>query len=221
MRGIVYLPVLLLFMLAKPALASLIERDYAGITNGITFDSETNYEWLDLSFTRTMNLTEYQNYLLELDDGWKFASSDMVSVLLTNFGLISVDNSAYGTVASGSGYSYYSSPELAYIELVDDLAILGESMSMGSNFYGIKGFTSDQLGATYEQYMAYYSKSKSIGIVSLGDYIRIPSGKSIQSFFTYREAQVQPQAVDLPEPSTISIFILMACILGLTKRRRF
>lgn len=205
------------FVMANPVFASLIERDYSGVIGGITYDSESNYEWLDLSFTRSMSLSEYQDYLAVLDDSWMFASSDKVSDLFSHFDLTGEINVDYGIANPGSGYAYYSSPETVFIDLVNDLTMLGESMSLGSNFYGVKGFTSDQVGANYEQYMAYYSKSQTIGVVSLGDYIRTPSGKSIQSFFTYREALPVVAPVDLPEPATLGMLALMLCFFSLRK----
>lgn len=211
------------FMMSLPVSASLIERDYSGVTGGITYDSEANVEWLDLSFTRTMNLFEYKNYLVTLDDGWKFASSDLVANLFSNFALTPEPNEDYGVIKAGSGYSFYSPPKSLFIELVNDLTILGETMSSASALYGIKGFTSDSIGAAHEQYMAYYNGAETLALLALGDYHRVPTGKQIQSFFTYRTAVSGGSSasimsvVNVPEPTTISLFTLFLCFMAYRK----
>lgn len=218
-----------LLMSSYSASSTLIERDYLSENDGgITYDSESGYEWLDLSFTRSMCLTasagndchNYNEYLSNLDDGWIFASSQLVSDLLINFSFTSGKSDIYGEVKSGSGYYYYNDPKPTFIDHVNELTILGETMSQGSSLYGIKGFTSDNVNGAHEQFMAYYNNSQSLGIVAFADYHRVPQGKPIQSFFTYRKARAEVRfepVIQVPEPATLGIFTLMLFIILLRR----
>ena len=63
MRSILFIKLLFVTgLFSLNASASLIERDYLGVTGGVTYDTESQLEWLDLSFTRTMDFNEYQDY---------------------------------------------------------------------------------------------------------------------------------------------------------------
>lgn len=230
MRSILFIKLLFVTgLFSLNASASLIERDYLGVTGGVTYDTESQLEWLDLSFTRTMDFNEYQDYLLSLNDEWNFASSDLVANLFSNFDLNDEVNDDFGTAKVGNGYHYYSSPESAFINVVNSLVILGESMSEGSNFFGVKGFTSDNVGNGYEQYMAYYSNSQSIGVVALADYVRAPTGKGIQSFFTYRQSNAMAvsnvngpslPATAVPEPATLGLFAMLLSFMVFRRIKR-
>ncbi len=229
-------------LISLPVSASLIERDYLQLHDGgITYDNESGYEWLDLSYTRSMNLNQYQDYLSSSSDGWMFASSRMVDNLFTQFNLtqkindrsgiheVSEDNSSFGTYHSASGYSYYKPAEKAFIDLVSALTILGESMSEGSALFGIKGFTSDNINGAYEQYMAYHNGAKDLGILAFGDYHRVPTGKDIQSFFTYRIARpevnfaslnISVPSTQVSEPTTLAIFTLMLSLFAFRRYQK-
>lgn len=61
----------------------LFERDYLGVACGITCDSERQLEWLEVTFTRNLDLAEYLNYLNELDACWNLATSVLVRQLFT------------------------------------------------------------------------------------------------------------------------------------------
>ena len=189
------------------ASAALIESDYLGVQGGITYDSSTNYEWLDLSFTSSMTLAEYQNYLTSLDDNWLFASSALVSNLFAEFGVTAADDPLYGTATSAGALHLYQPPTQGFLDQVQDISILGEYLSDVSQFFGIKGFTSDIVANVYyEQFMMYHSKSLSVGVISLGDYIHKADGGDLYSFFTYREKSNDPVVVS--EPSILILFVL-------------
>ena len=230
MRSILFIKLLFVTgLFSLNASASLIERDYLGVTGGVTYDTESQLEWLDLSFTRTMDFTEYQDYLLSLNDEWNFASSDLVANLFSNFDLNDEVNDDFGTAKTDIGYHYYSSPESAFINVVNSLVILGESMSEGSNFFGVKGFTSDNVGNGYEQYMAYHNGAKDLGILAFGDYHRVPTGKDILSFFTYRIARpevnfaslnISVPSTQVSEPTTLAIFTLMLSLFAFRRYQK-
>ncbi|MBA6389578.1 PEP-CTERM sorting domain-containing protein [Colwellia sp. BRX10-3] len=231
MRALLFFKFILIFCLwSSFASASLIERNYLGIAGGITYDSETNFEWLDLTFTRELELAEYQDYLANLDAGWTFASSKLVSVLLTNFDFSfdKSDTNSYGTVTDYSEFYTHRKPSTDFTQHVNQMTILGESQDSESKYFGIKGFTSDMRGDFYEQYMAYYTTNGNTGIVSAGDYIRTPKKDMFESFFTYREAVAfQPTAITsqavtitaipVPEPTTLGLFSLFLCFMGFRK----
>ncbi|ARD43722.1 hypothetical protein [Colwellia sp. PAMC 21821] len=229
MRGLLFFKCLLIFFLWSPiSSATLIERDYLGVSGGITYDDETNFEWLDLTFTRSLNLAEYQDYLSVLDAGWIFASSQLVSELLTNFDFIfdKSETNIYGSVIDYNELYLHNKPNKIFIEHVNQMTILGELEY--PEYHGIKGFTRDMRGDYFEQYMAYYKLNGNTGVVSAGDFIRNPSGKIFESFFTYREAVAfQPasttlqattlSAITVTEPVTIGLFSMFLCLLGIRK----
>lgn len=231
MRCTIFIKLLLVTcFLSLNASASLIERDYLGVSGGITYDSESELEWLDLTFTRNLDLTEYLNYLNDLDAEWKFASSALVSQLLTNFNFTfdQSDNNIYGNAIAYNGFYTHSKPSPSFFDHIEELTMLGESMDSASKFYGIKGFTSDMQGSYYEQYMAYYTTSKKTGVVSAGDFIRTPSKNLFNSFFTYRESSalqaanvngptLTSPAIAVPEPATLALFSMFLCLMGLRK----
>ncbi|ASP46490.1 PEP-CTERM sorting domain-containing protein [Cognaticolwellia beringensis] len=232
MRGPFLLKLLLItFFWSSIVSATLIERDYEGVSGGITYDSKTNIEWLDLSFTRSMNLVQYQHYLANLNANWLFADGEMVSDLLTNFEFYfnpdSAGNDIYGRAINVKENYTYNNPKDIYFKHVDEMKVLGEFTTEGGKWTGVKGFTSDYSGNYYKQYMAYYSSNKNTGVVSAGKFYRAPKARSDESFFTYRvstfeepavKATVAVQsAVQLPEPSTLGLFSLILCFMGLRK----
>ncbi|WP_139175495.1 hypothetical protein [Colwellia chukchiensis] len=234
--------------LSNTVFASLIARDYLANGDGaITYDTDSGYEWLDLTYTRSMCLQDtlnngcnnYHDYLASLDDGWLFANSQQVSNLLAKFAFASNQSAIYGDAKPGSGYYYYKNPNQTFISDVNALTLLGESMSAGSSLYGIKGFTRDNINGAHEQFMAYYNKNQSLGIVAFGDYHRVAQGKPIQAFYTYRVAKAEsvfisskPQitstnvinnATALPEPASLTLFSLLLSALfmhGYYRRRK-
>lgn len=224
--------------------ATLIERDYLEWGDGgITFDEDSDYEWLDLSHTRAMSFNEYNEFIERSGEGWMFANSELVSNLLAQYTLTSEVNDAYGKVTHvyNYGYHYYNKPlEQAFIDIVDDLIILGETMSTGSQndtvkFYGIRGYVeNDQQTATH-QYAAYYNEKKTTGVVSLGSFVGQPVGSRFESYFTYREARPEvifdPDSqmlrtssasfapVQVSEPPALGLFALILSMLFLRRHQ--
>jgi hypothetical protein len=215
--------------------ASLIERNYSGVTGGITYDTETNLEWLDLSFTNSMDLGEYQNYLSILDAGWKFANSAMVSNLLTNFDFtFNPDSEGFDiysrAIDVGEIYTY-NDPNDIFFQHVDEMTMLGKLTWDGGKWTGVKGFTSEHSGKYYKQYMAYYSTNGNTGVVSEGKFYREPKASDNESFFTYRESMFVERApvnvpaenalaVELPEPATLGLFSFLLCFMGVRKYKK-
>lgn len=210
--------------------ATLIERDYLGVTGGITYDTETELEWLDLTFTRKLGLAGYQEYLNELDAGWTFASSALVRQLLTNFNFTfdQTANNIYGNVIEYPLFYTHNRPSQSFFDHVAELTILGESKDKDNKFFGVKGFTSDMSRSLYEQYMVYYTTSKNTGIASAGNFVRTPSETMFDSFFTYRESGplqtanvIGPvlfaPAIAVPAPATLGLFSMFLCLMGLRK----
>ena len=88
-----------------------------------------------------MELNEYQTQLSELDAGWTFGSSKLVSELQTNFDFTSNRNAGQGTAYVQNDCVDYKPLETMLIDLVDDLTILGEPVSCGMAMYGVKGLS--------------------------------------------------------------------------------
>lgn len=230
MRAPLFIKVLFIIgFFSSTAAASLIERDYLGVTGGITYDTETELEWLDLTFTDGLGLVGYHDYLNELDAGWRFASSVLVSQLFTNFNFTfdqSIDN-IYGSIVDKSDHYTINNPSLTFFEHVKELGTLGHTTS-NNKFHGVKGFTSDIRGSLNEQYMVYYTTSRNTGVASAGDFIRTPKEDLFDSFFTYRvntnfqQANVNAPvlsapAIAVPEPATLGLFSLFLCLMGFRK----
>tara|TARA_R110001583_G_scaffold64188_1_gene186774 strand:+ start:275 stop:994 length:720 start_codon:yes stop_codon:yes gene_type:complete len=232
MRALFLIQLLLItFFYSSAASASLIERDYLGVTDGITYDTETELEWLDLTFTSELGLAGYQEYLNELDAGWTFASSALVRQLLTNFNFTfdQTANNIYGNVIEYRRFYTHSRPSQSFFDHVEELTILGESKDKDNKFFGVKGFTSDMDDDDlYEQYMVYYTTSKNTGVASAGNFVRTPSKAIFDSFFTYRESGplqtanlIGPvlfaPAIAVPAPATLGLFSMFLCLMGLRK----
>ena len=218
------------------ASATLIERDYLEWGDGgITYDDSSGREWLDLTFTRTLDFGEYQQFLATANnDGWTFATSLMVGNLFSQFGFSSVHNQDYGNAKSYQDYYYYSPRSQGFSDLVDNLTILGETMSIGTKsdnvkFYGVRGYVDTGIVGDPSQYMAYLNEK--IGVVSLGTFKGNTIGSRYESFFTYRDARdeivfEQPslpitnqQPIDVSEPTTLGLFTLMLSILAFRRYR--
>lgn len=239
MRSITFFIFLLttsLTILSWSASATLIERDYLEWGDGgITYDDSSDREWLDLTFTRTMDFGEYQQFLATAnDDGWAFATSSMVGNLFSQFSFSSVHNQDYGNATSYQDYYYYSPRSQGFSDLVDNLTILGETMSIGTKsdnvkFYGVRGYVDTGIVGDPSQYMAY--RNEKIGVVSLGTFKGNAIGSRYESFFTYRDARdevvfEQPtfsitnqQPIGVSEPATLGLFTLMLSILAFRRYR--
>lgn len=219
-----------------PASATLIERDYLEWGDaGITYDDSSGREWLDLTFTRTMDFAEYQRFLTTANnDGWAFATSSMVGDLFSQFSFSSVHNQDYGTATSYQDYYYYSPRKQGFSDLVDSLTILGETMSLGTKFdsvqfYGVRGYVDTGIVGEPSQYMAY--KNEKIGVVSLGSFKGNAIGNRYESFFTYRDARaetifeqptfsiINQQPIQVSEPTTFGLFTLMLSFLAFRRYR--
>jgi hypothetical protein len=223
------------------ASAGLISRDYLEWGDGgITYDDVSGYEWLDLTYTRTLNFEKYQEVLARSTEGWMFADTQDVVDLFAQFTLTDEVNEDYGTAtpvhidpdseAAYLAYYYYSPQTSAFNELVEDLTILGETLSIGTQnddvkFYGVRGYVYTGSEAKTSQFMAY--RNERVGVASLGDFRGKPIGNRYESFFTYRLAQAEKrfdelgvrtinddfQAIPVSEPATFGMFAMMLSIL--------
>ncbi len=243
------------------ASAALIQRDYIEKGDGgITYDDESGFEWLDLTYTRTLSFDKYQEVLGRTTEGWMFADTQYVADLFSQFSLTNEVNDDYGTATpvhitpkpesepdlSYLAYYYYNPQTSAFNELVEDLTMLGETLSLGTlnddvKFYGVRGYVNTAIdGDTASEYkasqfMAY--RNEKIGVASLGHFKGNPIGNRYESFFTYRLAQaennfdnpgVRSTNVDFPaipaipvsEPATFGMFAMMLSILAFRRTKR-
>jgi len=201
--------------------AGLISKDYKGVTGGVTFDDSTNIEWLDLSFTQSMTLIEYQQFLADNSDGWQWASSAQVSNLYSEFGITSSNNTAWGVARDRGPFYTYSSPTAAFKQTVEDLSMLGETLSLSTSFYGVRGFTSNVHASGNEQFLMYYNNS--IGVVATGQFIERPRGLDYHAFYTFREASPKRMIRDVTtvsEPGTFLLIFSAIAICFIQARKR-
>lgn len=242
----IFITTLLIF--SWSASAALIQRDYIEKDDGgITYDDVSGYEWLDLTYTRTLSFENYQEVLDRTTEGWMFADTQHVADLFTQFSLTNEVNDEYGTATpvhitptsepAYLAYYYYNPQKSAFNDLVEDLTILGETLSIGTQndtvkFYGVRGYVDTGIDGEHSQFMAY--KNEKIGVASLGHFRGRPIGNRYESFFTYRLAQaennfddpnVRTTNVDFPaisvsEPATFGIFAMMLSLLVFRRTKR-
>ena len=230
--------------------ASIIQRDYIEKGDGgITYDDVSGYEWLDLTYTRTLSFEKYQEILARTTEGWEFADTQHVADLFAQFTFTDEVNDEYGTAIPEHitpksesdpaylAYYYYSPQTSAFNDLVDDLTILGETLSIGTQkddvkFYGVRGYVDTGIKGETSQFMAY--KNERVGVASLGGFRGKPIGNRYESFFTYRLAQaennfdvlgIRAANVDFPaipvsEPATFGMFSMMLSILVFRRSKR-
>lgn len=207
------------------ATAGLVVKDYNGVSGGITFDSDTNIEWLDLSFTESMSVTEYQDFLNTNGEGWQFATKTLVGDLFSKFGATSANNTNWGNGADYGMFHVYAPASSEFMRVTDSLSILGEVMSASTAFSGVRGFAGDILAASMNQFAMYYNRFA--GVASMGDFIEFADGRDSTAFFTYRSVpNVQPIMMNpksplaVPEPATWSMFLLVAFSFLMIRKKR-
>lgn len=212
---------LVALFLASDVYAGLISRDYNGVVGGVTFDNTTNIEWLDLTFTQSMTLSEYQNFIDNNDDGWKLANFAQVSNLFSELGVVSEINSSWGTANDYGAFHLYQSLTDSFKDTVSSMTILGEVMSSSERFYGLRGFYGDTLASAMYQFAMYHTAS--VGVVSTGNFLSLTNGRESTAFFTYREAMQTPVKMSpivstkVPESQTLALLILSILGLGLVR----
>ncbi len=87
MRKLILVVTFLLF--SSTAHATLIEKDFLSAGDALlTFDTETELEWLDVTHTLNLSFSDVQSELGEGGqfDGWRYATGMEIVDLWTNFG---------------------------------------------------------------------------------------------------------------------------------------
>jgi len=210
------------FIFASNVNAGLISKDYDGVVGGITFDSSSNIEWLDLNFTQSMTVLEYQEFLASSTDGWQMANFSLVSDLFSTFGVISDVNSDWGNVSDYGTFQLYRNVSDSFKDIVSSLGMLGEVMSSSSQFIGIRGFYGDTFENALSQFAMYHSNT--VGVISTGKLLSLANGKESTAFFTYREAKqvapmnVSPRNTKVSEPNPIYLLLLALSALIITRK---
>lgn len=108
----------------KVAVAALVERDlYAPGDGLITYDTETNLEWLDLSQTAGMSYNDVKNRTGALA-GWNWANAGTLETLRINAGI-----NFNGSTRDGT----YVNNMYAFVDLV------GATLTIDSTLFAITG----------------------------------------------------------------------------------